>query len=125
MSYTRRFWTAPVYAAALLSSGNTNAAVTCEGPVYSVSIEPDGGVWTHYGYGWHRVCFLNRDWSVYRTPSGNPVTVNPETCAGLMSSLMTSKSTGRKIKPSFNRDDCNIGNWVDPNPAPYFWDFPQ
>lgn len=99
------------------------ASVACRGVVTNIAIEPDSAVWVSYGHGMHRLCFLNSNHNVNIGAAWTAIT--PETCKSLYSSFTTAKATGRQVSAIYERTDCNIGNWVDPNPYPALWEFPQ
>jgi hypothetical protein len=112
-----------VTAAAFCFASSPAVAVVCQGVVLNADIQADGLVVVNFGYGHNSVCYLNSNLTVNRGPAYGAVTITPTTCQALYSMFLTSKTTGKYISPHFDRPDCNIGNWVIPNPYPYYWMF--
>lgn len=89
----------------------------------SYRLEPDSAVWVDYGHGMHRLCHLNTDHSVNIGTQWK--TITPTTCQALYAQFVTAKASGRKVQGTYERSDCAINNWVDPNPYPRLWEFPE
>jgi hypothetical protein len=98
-------------------------AIICQGVVVTADIQADGLVVVNYGYGFHSVCNLQSNYTVWRGVSYGNTTITPGMCQSLYSMFLTSKTTGKFISPHYERNDCNIGNWVLPSPSAYYWMF--
>ncbi|HET9863621.1 MAG TPA: hypothetical protein VFP37_09285 [Steroidobacteraceae bacterium] len=73
------------------------------------------------GFGIWRIC------SVSSTYAGNGQNYTPEACRSWYAGILSAQKVGSKVMFFFsssasgaNGPACSLGNWVLPNPSPYF-----
>jgi len=95
--------------------GNANASFTCTG-VPSTALNASGTLWINYGYGVHAICNVNE------RVNG----ISPQHCRALHTEFLQAKIRGKGVTLYFRDtgDTCGtLGNWVTPNPFPYYFKF--
>lgn len=129
------FVVAAVAMASLWTAESARAgAVACSAKVLNVAMTPGGELAIHaQGLGWWYMCQLQTttNVNVYPTATGsNIVTIAPETCQALMAQMLTAKATQKDVLfyldyntlPTPSCASGMAGNWIIPNPYPYFMD---
>jgi len=91
------------------------ASFACTG-VPRVAMNVGGSVLINIGYGWHSIC----------SPTTTINNVSPDNCRELHKEFMLAQATNKAITFYYDYNNTSgktcstLGNWVTPNPFPYF-----
>lgn len=109
------------------------AALQCTTTISDVEVSPWGIVTVRaVNLGWWYMCDLNSSMTIYYGPGNtNSGTISPAVCQAYLAKFLTAKTTqlnmtfasdfGSTTLPSCS--DAYLGQWVVPNPYPYWVDF--
>jgi hypothetical protein len=102
----------------------------CTVKIHHVAVVGWGDVYVNSDLGWWIMCSLNTDFAVSYLPgSGNPSTVSPAVCQSWLAMFTSAKLSqynfgfAQDYGPGQVAPACthnSSGNWVVPNPFPYF-----
>lgn len=109
------------------------ATVQCVSKISDVAVSPWGTLTIRVvNLGWWYMCDMNSNVTVYLSPnSGNATTITPAVCEAYLAKFLTAKTT--QLNVTFTTDfgsttppscsDGYLGQFVAPNPYPYWVDF--
>ena len=94
---------------------STAGTFSCSGEVQSVAFHPTAGtLQVNTGHGVHYLCKIHESFNG----------VHPDICKAWYSMFLTAQASGREVRQYYNDSagtSCStLGNWVVPNPMPYY-----
>ena len=108
---------------ALGTAGVANANFTCYGPITYLGVTPNGVLYTNIGFGVWQICNVSGSFT------GNGQTFTADACRAWYAAFLAAKRSDTNVVIYFessaagsNPPECTaLGNWVMPNPSPYFF----
>lgn len=96
----------------LFASSSVSAGYGCQGTVKNVLVYADGQVNVHTSYrnDYTVMCNLKNDWKG----------VSPQACKGMLSTLLTAQSTGKKIATYYTSHTCSTLPYYGSAPGPVY-----